>query len=96
VERNLDDLRAVGLGATATEVQTNLKKIRKAGVAVAFGEVTPGAVGIAAAVLDERKMPIASLCVTVAGGQVTGAQIDEISAEVRRVAKLIGAGQDRR
>lgn len=93
IERNLDDLRSVGLGNTAEEVQKCLKKVRKAGFAVAYGEVTPGAVGIAAPVLDERHLPIASVCVTIAGNLVTGSQIDEIGAEVRRIAGLIGADE---
>ena len=86
IERNLTDLRSVGLGATTQEVQTSLKKVRKAGVAVAYGEVTPGAVGIAAPVFDDRRHPIASICLTIAGNLVTGAQIDEIGADVRKLA----------
>ena len=93
VERNLADLRAVGLGDTAEDVLQSLKKVRKAGVCVAYGEVTPGAVGIAAPVVDDRDYPIASVCVTIAGNQVTGAQIDQIGAEVRRVAAQISADQ---
>ena len=50
--RYADDLRSVGIGATPQAVLTVLKRIRRAGVAVAFGEVTPGAVGIAAPILD--------------------------------------------
>ena len=89
VRRNLDDLRAVGLGPTEEDVQKQLKAVRKAGFAVAYGEVTPGAVGIAAPVLDERQLPIASVCVTISGSLVKGSQIDEIGAEVRRVAQQI-------
>src|SRR5688572_31892537 len=43
-------------------------------------------VGIAAPILDDRDYPIASVCVTIAGSLVTGALIDHIGAEVRRVA----------
>jgi len=91
IERNLADLRAVGLGATVQDVQASLKKLRKAGVAVAYGEVTPGAVGIAAPVFDDRRHPIASVCLTIAGNLVTGAQIDQLGAEVRQVASQISA-----
>src|SRR5438552_9494588 len=89
IERNLDDLRSVGLGHTAQDVQLSFKKVRKAGFSVAHGEVTPGAIGIAAPVLDDR-YPIASVCVTIAGHLVTGAQIDQIGAEVKRLALQIG------
>jgi DNA-binding IclR family transcriptional regulator len=93
IERNLGDLRSVGLGNTTEEVATRLKKVRKAGFAVAYGEVTPGAVGIAAPVFDDRRHPIASVCVTIAGGLVSGTQIDRIGAEVLWVASQISAGQ---
>jgi DNA-binding IclR family transcriptional regulator len=92
VQRNLDDLRAVGLGETVEDVLKQFKKIRKAGFAVAYGEVTPGAIGIAAPVLDERQLPIASVCVTISGGLVRGSAIDDIGPEVRRVALQIGPG----
>jgi DNA-binding IclR family transcriptional regulator len=93
VERNLADLQSVGLGDTADDVLKSLKKVRKAGFSVAYGEVTPGAVGIAAPILDDRHYPIASVCVTIAGSLVTGALIDQIGAEVRRVSLHISASQ---
>ena len=93
VEHNLADLRSVGLGETADDVLKNLKMVRKAGFAVAYGEVTPGAVGVAAPILDDRHYPIASVCVTTAGNLLTGARIDQIGAEVRRVALQIASEQ---
>jgi DNA-binding IclR family transcriptional regulator len=95
IERNLDDLKSVGMGDTAEDVQKSLRKVRKAGFAVAYGEVTPGAVGIAAPVFDDRRHPIASVCVTIAGNLVTGAQIDQIGAGLLSVASQISAGQAR-
>jgi DNA-binding IclR family transcriptional regulator len=93
IERNLNDLRSVGLGDTVEDVQKSLKKIRKVGFAVAYGEVTPGAIGVAAPVFDDRQHPIAAICITIAGNLVTGAEIDRIGAEVLRVASAISAGQ---
>jgi DNA-binding IclR family transcriptional regulator len=93
IERNLNDLRSVGLGDTVEDVQKNVKKIRKVGFAVAYGEVTPGAIGVAAPVFDDRQHPIAAICITIAGNLVTGAEIDRIGAEVLRVASAISAGQ---
>jgi hypothetical protein len=46
-------------------------------------------------VFDDRGLPIASVCVTIAGNLVTGAQIDRIGAEVLRVASQISASQGR-
>jgi DNA-binding IclR family transcriptional regulator len=68
-----------------------MKRVRKAGYAVAFGEVTAGAVGIAAPVFDDRGTPIASVCVTITGALVDGAGIDRIAADVKAVANEISA-----
>jgi DNA-binding IclR family transcriptional regulator len=86
VERNLSEFRAVGFGGTVEEVLERLKKVRKAGMAVAHGEVTPGVVGIAAPVFDAGQTPIASLCVTISGQTVTRSQIGEIGIQVCRAA----------
>ena len=86
IEQNLAERRSVGLGGTIEDVEESLRKVRKAGYAVAYGEVTPGVVGIAAPVLDDRSNPIASVCATISGSFVTGAQIDKIGAHVRKVA----------
>jgi len=90
IARYAPDLRAVGVGATADEIEAALKQIRRAGVAIAFGEVTPGAVGIAAPVIDAG-YPAASLCVTISGLRATGELIDRISGEVRDAARRIAA-----
>ena len=41
--------------------RTNMSKLRKAGHAISFGEVDPGRIGIATALLDESRAPIGSL-----------------------------------
>lgn len=84
-----EDLTAVGLGVTDEEIMESLKRVRKAGCAVAHGEVTPGVVGIAAPIFDAGQSPIASLCITISGQIVNGRQIDEIGANVRRCASEI-------
>lgn len=89
IERTIDELRAIGLGNTVDEVYESLKRVRKAGYAVAFGEVTPGVVGIAAPVFDAGRSPVASVCVTIAGHLINGNTIDEISGHVREAATEI-------
>ena len=91
IELNLGELRSVGLGVDAEEIYQNLKKIRKTGCAVAYGEVTPGVVGIAAPILDAGGSPIASLCATIAGSLVDGATIDAIGRKVRAAAAAVSA-----
>jgi DNA-binding IclR family transcriptional regulator len=88
--RYVDDLRKVGLGETPRDIVAVFKRIKRAGVAVAFGEVTPGAVGIAAPILDAN-YPVASLCATIAGQHANGELIDRISKEVRKTARLIAS-----
>ena len=54
-------------GHEADDVFGSLRAIRRSGLAVAHGEVTPGIVGTAAPILDERRHPLASLCVSMEG-----------------------------
>jgi len=91
IAEHLDDLRAVGLGRTPADIVERMKQIQRTGYAVAYGEVTPGVVGIAAPVFDAASSPIASLCVTVAGNLITPDRIDDIGARVRRAAEEISA-----
>lgn len=95
VERSLDEFRAVGLGESVEDVMEALRRIRKAGCAVAFGEVTPGVVGIAAPIFDGGQSPVASICVTIKGSLVDGTAIDDISRCVRRSAGEIGEALSR-
>jgi DNA-binding IclR family transcriptional regulator len=89
VAQNLTELTAVGLGTTVEEVVEALRTMRKMGYFVAYGEVTPGAVGIAAPIFDLRQYPIASLCVTIAGSAISSNAIERIGAEVRQAAAQI-------
>lgn len=91
VERAMVDMRAIGLGNTTEEVLESLKRVRKAGFAVAYGEVTPGVVGVAAPVFDAGRSPIASVCVTISGSLVNGTTIDEIGQQVRQAGSEISA-----
>ena len=86
IEASLEDLRTVGLGNTVEEIHNSLKKVRRAGFAVAKGEVTPGVVGIAAPIFDAGQSPIASLCVTIADELVGAKEIEEIGSHVREAA----------
>ena len=91
IEFNLKELRSVGLGDAVEEILKSMNRVKKAGYAVAHGEVTPGALGIAAPIFDANNSPIASCCVVISGALVTGAQIDEIGQTVRQVASDVGA-----
>ena len=56
-----DALRENGNGGSWDEFREQMAKLRKAGHAVTFGEVDPGRIGIAAALLDDAKAPMGSL-----------------------------------
>jgi DNA-binding IclR family transcriptional regulator len=88
IERYADDLRDAGFGATPEQILAELKRIRRAGVAAAYGELTPGAVSIAAPILDAG-YPVASLCITIGGQHARGDQIEHIGGEVRDAARMI-------
>ncbi|ADZ69483.1 IclR family transcriptional regulator [Polymorphum gilvum] len=96
IEQNLADLRAIGLGETSEAVQDSFRKVRKAGVAIAYGEVTPGVVGIAAPVFDTGKSPIASICLTIPGNDISGNRLDQMAAEIRAAAEAISDELSRR
>lgn len=91
IEKTMADMAAVGLGNTLDDVQESLKRVRKTGFAVAYGEVTPGVVGIAAPVFDAGRSPIASVCVTISGSLVNGTAIDQIGQQVRHAGSEISA-----
>lgn len=82
----LSELGAVGFGETETQVLDALKRVRKAGVAIAFGEVTPGVVGIAAPLFDGGESPMGSFGLTISGTLVNGEAIDAIGEDVRKAA----------
>lgn len=89
IERNFDELRAIGLGDTVEEIRAKFRKIKKVGYVVAHGEVTPGVIGVAAPVFDAAKIPIASVCVTIAENKVRPDEIEDIGAMVRAAAEDI-------
>ena len=91
IERDLEEFRALGLGDTVEEVHQAHRQVKRAGFAVAFGEVTPGVVGIAAPVFDAGQSPLGSLCVTIAATLVDEAEIARIAAEVSGAARALSA-----
>jgi DNA-binding IclR family transcriptional regulator len=60
-DAHADALRDSGNGDDWESFRANMAKLRKAGHAVSFGEVDPGRIGIAAALMDETRAPLGSL-----------------------------------
>ena len=67
----------------------DLAPVRQTGVSIAYGEVTEGVVGVAAAILTEDRVPIAALCVTSNLADVDDARLTEIARDVRAAARQI-------
>lgn len=89
IESRMGDFRAVGFGATPADVLRGLAEIRRAGVAVARAEVTPGVVGVAAPVFDGGTAPVASLTLTIAEARAQDAVLARIERDVRGAAGVL-------
>ena len=98
IEATLPELSATGLGATPADIADSLREVRRDGVAIAHGEVTPGVVGIAAPVFDAGRAPIAALCVTIAETELApgGRCLSEIAVAVKAAAEAISAALSER
>lgn len=87
----LPEFRATGLGDTSEAILDALRAVRRAGVAVARGEVTPGVVGIAAPVFAADRTPIAALCLTRDERDMSEARLEAICARVLEAAAELSA-----
>ena len=92
---NLTEFARIGTGETVEEVRATLRKVRRGGVAIAYGEVTPGVVGIAAPIFDGSSGPIAALCLTADEAETTQQQTTSLAAQVRDLAQVISADLNR-
>jgi len=77
--------------APREEVLALLRKVRRDGVAVAWGEVTPGVVGVAAPILAADRAPVAALCLTSDAATMEEARLAAIRATIPAMAGEIAA-----
>ncbi|SFP40709.1 IclR family transcriptional regulator [Tranquillimonas alkanivorans] len=89
IAENLGELSALGLGDTPEAVADTFRKVRRAGAAIAHGEVTPGVVGIAAPVFDAGHSPVAALCLTLAEDVATPDRRPDIARAVWRAGERL-------
>lgn len=82
IGENLTELRFLGLGQTAAEIADALRQQRRQGAVVAYGEVTPGVIGVAAPVFDAGRSPIAALCATLHDSPEIRAKTTQIAADI--------------
>lgn len=84
-----DEFKAAGLGDSLAEVRACLKKIRQRGWESVEGQVTPGATGIAAPILDNGDGVIGSLSVTLGRVRLDEAEVQRIAERVSFCANII-------
>lgn len=84
-----DEFKEAGLGETPAEVRAGLKKIRQRGWDSVEGQVTPGATGIAAPILDGGGAVIGSLSITLGRVKMEEADVQRIAERVSFCAGII-------
>lgn len=89
-ERQSREFARVGLGKTFAQLQEHLRRIRRQAYCVTHGEVTPGVLGIAAAVFDSQGAVIGSLSITVTAAGVGERRQRLIADRVCFAADVLG------
>ena len=89
LRENLAELARHGIGPDIDGALAALRDVRRDGVAVAQGEVTPGVIGVAAPVFDGGPVPVAALCVTSDAAQAP--RIPDIRRDIRIEARALSA-----
>jgi len=97
IEANLADLREAGLGADRDAVLETMRQVRRAGYAIAHGEVTPGVFGIAAPIFHGGSEPVAAFCVTIPEQFAAERDLAAIGTDIAATAAEISSqlAQDR-
>ena len=87
-----EEIAAAGLGSDWETIKVNLRRIRKAGLHITYGEVDTGRVGIAAPVFGPNGTVIGSISMAISQGEATPQSIANISALVQAAGREIDAG----
>lgn len=82
----LAEFAGLGEGASADEVMETLKAVRRDRIAVAWGEVTPGVVGVAAPILVADQSPVGAICLTSDSETMDEARLARIRKAVLKAA----------
>jgi DNA-binding IclR family transcriptional regulator len=84
-----DQFNAAGFGATFSEIKSALKAHRDRGWISTTGDVTPGALGIAAPIFDARMKIIGSLSLTLQESTTSVDKIERIAEEIAFCADVL-------
>lgn len=86
------EIAEAGLGKDWESVTANLRRIRKAGVLIARGEVDRGMVGVGAPIFGPRRTVFGSICMVIPQAEATDEMIANASALVEAASREIHAG----
>lgn len=94
LDRHFAEFATTGIGDTKEAVTRELRRVRRAGVAIAFGEVTPGLVGIAAPIFAGDAFPLGALCLSTEAAAVDKTTIRLLADDIKVAAREITNGLD--
>ncbi len=86
------EIEAAGLGTTWEEFRQNLKRIRTDTIVVAYGQLDPGKVGIAAPVFAANKSVIGSMTLVLNEHEVNSQMVERLSIYVQAAAQEVTLG----
>lgn len=86
VDTHFAEFATSGIGQTRQAVSEALRRVRRAGVAVAYGEVTPGLVGVAAPILAGEDAPVGALCLSTEADALDDAGVAALASDIKRRA----------
>lgn len=89
VEAHLSDFTGVGVGGSIEDVMAVLRQVRRDGLAVAWGEVTPGVVAVAAPILTGDPTSVGALCLSSDQATMSPGRLEAITTSVREAAGRI-------
>ena len=84
-----EEVAEAGLGSDWETVKRNLRKIRKAGVLIARGEIDTDRVGVATAIFGANGLPIGSISMALPLGEVTHQFIASVCTVVQAAGREI-------
>lgn len=85
----VDNQDALQTASDDADIHETYRLIRKAGFCTAWGEVTPGAVGVAAPILAGERMPIGAISLTSVAATTSAARLEQIQRDIRDSAAAI-------
>lgn len=94
IEDYLEEFTTLGIGTSRDDVLAELKQVRRDGVAVAWGEVTPGLVGVAAPILAGDGAPLGAICLSRDAPSTPEERLNQLRRSILGAARQISERLD--